>query len=114
LSEIIINSEQEFDKVMEENAGVVLVLFTAPSWCVPCRQFEPHWNKAQDVASLSNFVFARVDMGKTPEDTGAHWASQRFHVKGVPTLLRFSDNGAVYSTVKARAVVPLMMELTSG
>lgn len=108
-----VTTEQEFDEVMADATGAVLVLFTAPSWCQPCRQFEPHWNKAQTLESLEHFTFVKVDMGESPEDTGEHWAMSRFNIMSVPALLRFSNNGAVYSVVKSRAVVPLIRELTA-
>jgi thiol:disulfide interchange protein len=86
-----------------------LVLFTAPAWCVPCRRFEPHWEKAQQAEVLDEFDFIKVDMGATPEDTSLHWATARYHILGVPTVLLF--NHGQYRPVVARAIVPFIKEL---
>lgn len=105
-----IKSEDEFDRAVSEASGPVLVLFTAPTWCVPCKRFHPHWVKAQETEALEQFTFIEVDMGATPEDTGTHWASQRFGILGVPQVKRI--DGDTVTDVKARAVVPLIKELS--
>lgn len=109
-----IQSESEFDEAVGSASGPVLVLFTSPTWCRPCKQFHPHWEKAQNTAALDEFTFIEIDMGASPEDTGKHWASKRFSILGVPQIKRF-DNGADSPVdVKARAIVPLIKELTNG
>ena len=109
MAETLITTEEEFD-ALDPNQGH-LVLFTAPAWCMPCRRFEPHWNKAQASDKLDYINFVKVDMGASPEDTGAHWASKRFSILGVPTLLFFQP-GREPQPITARAVVPLIAELT--
>ena len=98
---------------MAAATGPVLVLFTAPTWCRPCQQLEPHWEKAQDSELLDEFLFVRVDMGETQEDTGDHWATAYYGIQGVPQIYRF-DGGHVdqYEPVEARTVVSLIKELT--
>lgn len=103
-----------FDSAMSQaidSGQAVVVLFTAPAWCVPCRQFEPHWEKASKTEALADLVFVKVDMGASPEDTGNHWATRRFGVMGVPTVQVFR-NGEV-KDIKSRSVVPLIKELTA-
>lgn len=87
----------------------VVVTFTSPAWCQPCRQFEPHWRTA---AGKSDLLFVKVDMGESPEDTGAHWATYALGVMGVPSVFFFGEAGEVI-TLKSRAVVPLLKEIES-
>jgi thiol:disulfide interchange protein len=108
LTEILVTNSEEFDQIVG-GAVNTLVLFTSPAWCVPCRRFEPHWLKAQETEALSDYKFVKVDMGATPEDTGAHWASQRYRILGVPQVLLFNHDE--YREIHARAVLPLIREL---
>ncbi len=111
MTEIVVNTEEEWDALTLDELPM-LVLVTAPAWCVPCRQFEPHWNKAQSVEALEHITFVKIDAGASPEDTGNHWASRRFGVRGVPTLFLVGTDGE-RTDVKARAVFPLIKELTA-
>jgi thiol:disulfide interchange protein len=108
--QLLPKSEKEFDGLLAWDTNL-LVLFTAPSWCVPCRQFEPHWNKAQTVESLERFTFVKVDMGESPENTAEHWATTRFGIRGVPQLLLWKVGATEPVVVKARSIVPLIKEL---
>jgi thiol-disulfide isomerase/thioredoxin len=114
LSEILIPSQEAFSGLVDgtvTNGGRVLALFTAPTWCIPCRQFESHWNKAQEVVVSAGLpiVFAKVDMGESPEDTGQHWATARFGIRGVPTVKLFNAHGI--HDIKSRAVIPFLKEV---
>lgn len=87
-----------------------LILFTAPTWCVPCRQLEPHWNKA--VESLGDDVLAlKIDMGEKPEDTGSHWATARFGIRGVPTMKLILPNSVEPITITQRSAVAIVREV---
>ena len=111
MTEIVVTTEDEFDSI---EATDFIILFTAPAWCVPCRRFEPHWNKA--VETLDNMTFVKIDMGESPEATGEHWASTRFGIRGVPQVKRVTISGDDTQVVdiKARAVVPFIKEVTGG
>ena len=110
--EILVTSEEAFDGLVAWDANQ-LVLFTAPAWCIPCRQFEPHWEKAQQVEALEHFFFVKVDMGQSPEATGEHWATKRFGIRGVPQLLLWKVGATEPVVVKARSIVPLIKELNT-
>lgn len=88
-----------------------MVLFTAPSWCVPCQRLEPHWKKAVEVAGVNKVEaqFVVVNMGEAPEDTASHWATEEFNIKGVPQIKYITDNDAV--DIKSRAVIPILKEV---
>lgn len=109
MTEIIADTLEElWDTV--DSAGEAVVLFTAPAWCIPCRQFEPHWTMAQD--RLTDLHFIKVDLGEKPEDTGNHWATSEFGIRGVPTVKFFDDLGGVHD-IKARALIPFIKEVES-
>src|SRR5690349_17639396 len=108
LTEITISTEEEFDSLTETSLPMV-VLVTAPAWCIPCQRFEPHWTRAQD--SLSDVTFVKIDAGESPEATGEHWASKRFGVMGVPFVFVINEDYDVV-TIKARAVVPFISEVS--
>lgn len=110
--EILVTDVDHFqlfvDAVIETGVSHI-ALFTAPTWCIPCQRFEPHWLRAQD--ALPNHIFLKVDMGASPEDTGQHWATAMFGVRGVPTVKLFNDDGI--HDLSNRAVVPFVNEVNS-
>lgn len=107
MSEILVDDKEDFYRLVQEGSAVVL--FTAPSWCIPCRRFEPHWKAA---AQKSQLTFITVDMGDAPEVLGEHWATREFSIKSVPSVLRFYDKDS-HAVVKSRALIPFIKELES-
>lgn len=79
-----VESKEHFNSLLSDSDYVV-VDFTAPSWCRPCQQFAPHFEKAaQSASSQSNMLgratFVAVDVDKAP------WAMTDYGVRGVPTV----------------------------
>lgn len=74
-----LTSREEFDGVTRE--GNVVILFTAPAWCVPCQRFEPVWEKVVAASKEENYPikFFRVDVDFN------EWAMVDFGIRGVPT-----------------------------
>lgn len=83
--------------------GPVVLLFTQPSTCQPCRAFEPHYEALAD--RVDGVKFLRADI-----DTTDPVLVELFGVMGVPTL--FALHGDEATPLRGRTVVALMRELT--
>lgn len=102
---IWVEDEQQLDDIINAAENVVID-FTAPSWCQPCKKFAPHFDAAATKAADDGLdtVFVAVDVDKAP------WAMQGYGVRGVPTVKHYHD-GDFVSDLKARTVVALLNEI---
>ena len=75
---------EAFSSAVEQSPLPVLVDFWAP-WCGPCRMVEPA------VERLSRDLAGRLKVVKVNSDLAPE-LSQRFEVRGIPTLMIF-DHG---------------------
>jgi thiol-disulfide isomerase/thioredoxin len=108
-----VESKEDFDALLS-NSDYVVVDFTAPSWCRPCQQFAPHFEKAADAASvrsdmLGRATFVAVDVDKAP------WAMEDYGVQGIPTVKLISRLHTPLEpvTLKERTVIKLLDEINN-
>ncbi|QLJ03544.1 thioredoxin [Streptomyces sp. NEAU-sy36] len=80
-------TKENFDDTVTEN-DFVLIDFWA-SWCGPCRQFAPVYEKAAE--ENPDLVFGKVDTEAQPE------LAQAFGIQSIPTLMIVRDRVAVFA-----------------
>ncbi|MFD3736372.1 thioredoxin [Streptomyces sp. NPDC058632] len=80
-------TKENFDQLVTENE-FVLIDFWA-SWCGPCRQFAPVYDKAAE--ENPDLVFGKVDTEAQPELAAA------FNIQSIPTLMIVRDQVAVFA-----------------
>lgn len=86
-------SDSSFDQDVLQSGKPVLVDFWA-EWCAPCRMIGPIIDQiADDFASSATVVKLNVD-----DNTAT---AQRYGIKGIPTLILFSEGKEVERVVGA-------------
>ena len=88
-------TKADFEKVVMEGKGVVLVDFWA-SWCGPCRMVGPI------IEQLAEEYEGKVTVGKVNVDEESALASE-FAVVSIPTIIVFKDGKQVEKLVGVRS-----------
>ncbi len=78
---------EDFEKTISEN-NIVILDFWA-SWCGPCTQFAPIFEKAS--AENSNILFAKVNVEEEQE------LANMFQVRSIPTLTFMREKIVIFS-----------------
>lgn len=84
-------THENFQETLD-NAGILIVDFWA-SWCGPCRQFAPTFEKASD--AHTDVVFGKVDTEDQQELAGF------FQIRSIPTLMIFREKVLLYNEAGA-------------
>jgi thioredoxin 1 len=87
MSKTVELTKENFDQTVTDNE-FVLIDFWA-SWCGPCRQFAPVYDKAAE--ENPDLVFGKVDTEAQPELAAA------FGIQSIPTLMIVRDRVAVFA-----------------
>ena len=86
-------TDQSFSTDVEKAAGPVLVDFWA-EWCGPCKAIAPALDEiAKEFGD--RLTVAKVNIDENPE------TPNRFHVRGIPTLILFKDGKPAATKVGA-------------
>ena len=98
-----IASDGNFDEVVLKAKTPVLVDFWAP-WCTPCRMMSPMVDELAKEYS-GRMGFAKLNTDENPK------VSQRYNIRGIPTLLLFRNGKPVDQVVGLRTKADLKKHL---
>ena len=104
----VINIEDKSEFEAAVASGEVVVKFTAPAWCGPCRAFAPHFAA---VSELHDAKFIAVDIDK------AEWAVAEYGVQSVPTVKLYREGVYITDLAKTqanRSSVKFLAELSNA
>jgi len=89
---VIHASDDDFDQVVLQSEGIVLVDFWAP-WCAPCRMMAPILDEIAIEQADRGVTVVKVDSDQAPE------TAERFEIRSIPTLIFFRDGEPLFEMV---------------
>lgn len=103
MSVLEVNDDNELHNLVANNERVV-VDFSAPGWCVPCKRLAPHFKAVAE--RMPDVKFIEVDIDKAEEIRDA------YQIQSVPFVVMFK-NGTAVGELKGRTSVALVGEISS-
>ena len=103
---------QEGLRSLLEAVPAVVVKFTAPSWCAPCRAFAPHYEAA--ATGLTQRIFLNeLRMVEVDLDVANPQLTADYDIQTVPTVILFV-NGERVQELESRSAISLVAEITEA
>ena len=99
-------TREEFNGILFDKFGKLIVVDFFATWCGPCRAIAPAFESL--ARENPDVIFIKVDVDKVPEVAGEHG------IRGMPTFLFFRDGAKVGEVVGAdlRSLAAKIAELT--
>ena len=81
-SVVHVTSAAEFDKLVLESDGKLIVVDFSATWCMPCKLIAPVFDEMSSPdGEFANIIFVKIDVDEVPE------LAERFQVQAMPTFL---------------------------
>lgn len=105
MPEVVIETKESLEAYIKLGKGKIVTLFTAPSWCGPCRQFHPHWNRAVETEEDITFLYVDID--------NVEGADVEYGIRSVPTVFMY-EKGEYVKQIKApQGAMPFIADIRS-
>lgn len=86
-----------------KKGGNVVILFTAPSWCQPCKVFAPHYERA--ASEVPDTKFLVVDVDDVPDSV------VDYRIVSVPTVMLYQDGEYIRNIKAPQGAIPFIRDL---
>ena len=81
-SVVHIASAAQFDSLVLESDGKLIVVDFSATWCMPCKLIAPVFDEMSSPdGEFANIIFVKIDVDEVPE------LAERFQVQAMPTFL---------------------------
>jgi thioredoxin len=79
-----------FAQYVKDDSNII-IKFTAPTWCGPCKRMAPEYHKAEEFMNeiKSNLVFSFLDVDDNSE------LASKYEISSLPTLVLIKDGKEV-------------------
>ena len=85
-----ITSSEEFNRLVQDNPGKLVVIDFSATWCMPCKMIAPMFEEmANPSGEFGNVLFVKIDVDEVPD------LAEKYQVQAMPTFLFMKDNKEV-------------------